>query len=119
MDKHSQASPAERKAYLIEEAARHRDAIVLARQHIRYGARPDVLMHNAIDHATYAVRSQVDNLLSPAGLSVTAVAPYALQLLRMLRRRGQLKPALGIAGVLAGAVWYFRHRRAEHAHRVH
>jgi hypothetical protein len=115
MDKHPQASTAERKAYLLEEAARHRDAIVLARRHIRSGARPEVLVHNAVDYATYAVRSRVDSLLSPAGLSMTAVAPYALQLLRMLRRRGQLKPALGVAGVLAGAFWYYRHRRAAHA----
>jgi len=109
-----QRAAAHRKALLLEDAARHRDAIVLAKQHIKYGAKPEVIIHNLIDQATYAVRSRVDTVLTPTGLSVTAVAPYAIKVLNILRRRGQLKPALGISAVLAGVAWYINKRRQEH-----
>lgn len=105
---------ARRKAQLLGDGERHRDAILLAKQHIKYGAKPEVIIHNAIEQATYAVRSRVDTLLTPAGLSVTAVAPYAIKVLGILRRRGKLKQAAAIAAVLGGAAWYINKRRQEH-----
>lgn len=113
-DKHDKQADAQRKAFLLQEAERHRDAIILAKQHIKYGAKPEVIIHNMLDQATYTVRNKVDALLTPTGLSVTAVAPYAIKVLGILRRRGQLKPALGIGAVLAGVAWYINKRRQEH-----
>lgn len=101
----------ERRAQILREAELHRQGIVLARLHIKNGMRPDVIMHNAIDSATYAVRSRVDSVLTPAGLSVTALMPYAIRVFGVLRRRRKLKPALGVAAVLGGAAWYLNYRR--------
>lgn len=114
MTAHDKDAQEQRKEQLLAEARLHRAAIVLAKQHIKHGARPEVIVHNALDHATYAVRTRLDALLTPAGLSVTAVAPYALRAFSYLRRRGQLKPALGVAALLAGAGWYLHHRRQQH-----
>lgn len=105
----------ERKAHLLQQGEQHRQAIVLARQHIQHGMKPEVIIHNAIDHATWSLRSRVDSLLTPAGLSVTAVAPYALKVLGIIRRRRMTKQALGVAAVLGVAAWYINHRRQQQA----
>lgn len=101
----------ERRAQILREGEQHRQAITLARLHIKHGMKPDVIMHNAIDSATYAVRSRVDTILTPAGLSVTALMPYAIRVFGILRRRRKLKPALGVLALVGGAAWYLNHRR--------
>ncbi|MGZ3181299.1 MAG: hypothetical protein ACXU8N_02570 [Telluria sp.] len=112
MDK-DQESHDQKKARLLAEARAHRDALVLAKQHVKYGAKPQVILHNAFDQATYVIRTRMDALLSPTGLSVTAVAPYALKVANYLRRRGKLKPVLGVGLVLAGLGFYLNKRRQE------
>lgn len=110
MDK-DRRSVEERKAHLLQQGELHRQGIVLARQHIQHGMKPDVIFHNAIDHATWSLRSRVDSLLTPTGLSVTAVAPYAVKLFGIIRRRRMTRQALGVAAVLGAAAWYINHRR--------
>ena len=105
----------ERKAHLLQQGELHRQGIVLARQHIQHGIKPEVMIHNAIDHATWSLRSKVDSLLTPTGLSVTAVAPYALKVLGIIRRRRMTKPALGVAALVGVAAWYVNHRRSQPA----
>lgn len=103
----------QRRAQLLRQGELHRQGLVLARLHIKNGMRPDVILHNVFDSATYAVRSRVDTLLTPAGLSVTALMPYAIRAFGLLRRRRKLKPAFGVAALLAGAAWYLNHRRKQ------
>lgn len=110
MDK-DKRSLEERKAEILREGELHRQAMLLGKLHIKHGMKPDVIIHNAIDNATYAFRSRVDSLLTPAGLSMTAVMPWAIKAFGMLRRRRKLKPALAVAAVLGGVAWYINHRR--------
>jgi hypothetical protein len=110
--KHS-IDPAVRRAELLREGEFYRAGIVHAKAQIRHGARPDVILHSAIDHATWALRSRADALLRPTGTSVTALAPYALTVFNFIRRRRLGKPALGVTLLLGGIGWYVRHRRAQ------
>jgi hypothetical protein len=110
--KHS-IDPEVRKAELLREGEFYRAGIVHAKAQVRHGARPDVILHSAIDHATWALRSRADALLRPTGTSVTALAPYALTVFNFIRRRRMGKPALGAALLLGGLGWYMQHRRAQ------
>ena len=112
MDKDKQ-SLEQRRAQLLRQGELHRQGLVLSRQHVKYGMKPDVILHNAIDNATYAVRSRIDTVLTPAGLSVTALMPYAVRVFGILRRRRKLKPALGVAALVGGAAWYLNHRHKQ------
>lgn len=105
---------AERKARLLRQAEFHRQNILSSKAAIKHGSRPDVIWHNAVDHATYAVKSRVDMVLRPTGVNVQTLAPYALSLLAFLRQRRLLKPALGIAAVGAGVALFVKHRRNQH-----
>jgi hypothetical protein len=107
---------AERKARLLRQGEFYRVGIVHAKAGIKQSTRPEALFHSALDHATWAVRSRVDSLLRPTGISVAALAPYALSVLRFLKRRHLLKPALGVAAALGGAAYYLQHRRAKAAY---
>jgi hypothetical protein len=107
------ADPDKRKAELLREAEFYRAGVVHARAQIRHGVRPDVILHSAIDHATWALRARADALLRPTGTSVTALAPYALTVFNFIRRRRLGKPALGVALLLGGLGWYMQHRRAQ------
>lgn len=107
---------AERKARLLRQAEFYRVGIVHARHSIKEGARPEALFHSAIDHATWAVRSRVDALLRPTGVSVSAIMPYAVSILGFLNRRRLIKPALGIVAVVAGVAYYLQQRRTRLAH---
>ena len=102
---------AERKSRLLRQAEFYRVGIVHARAGIKQAARPEALFHSALDHATWAVRTRVDALLRPTGINVASVMPYALTVFGFLRRRGMIKPALGVAAVLGGAAYYLQHRR--------
>jgi hypothetical protein len=107
---------AERKARLLRQGEFYRAGIVHAKAGIRQGARPEALLHSALEHATWAVRSRLDSLLRPTGISVAALAPYALSMLRFLKRRHLLKPALGVAAALGGVAYYLQQRRAKTAY---
>lgn len=104
-------SLSERKARLLRQAEFHRTNILSAKTAIKQGARPEALYHNAVDHATFALRSRVDSILRPTGVNVATLAPYALSLLGFLRQRRLLKPAAGVLAAAAGVALYVKHRR--------
>jgi hypothetical protein len=103
---------AERKARLLRQGEFYRVGIVHAKANIKQGARPDALFHNALDHATWAIRSRVDGILRPTGINVGTIMPYAVSILGFLSRRRLVKPALGVLAVAAGAFYLLQHRRA-------
>jgi hypothetical protein len=102
----------ERKAQLIRQGEFHRVGVMHAKAQVKLAARPEALFHSAIDHASWAVRSRVDNLLRPTGTSVGALMPYALTVFRFVRARRIGKASLGVAVVLAGVGFYLQQRRA-------
>ncbi len=106
-------TPAERKEELMRDGEFFRAGVAHAKAQIRHGARPEVLFHSAVDHATYAVRSRVDSLLHPTGVSMSSIAPYALTAIKFIRHRKLGKPALAIGALVAVAGWYWRHRQAQ------
>lgn len=108
-------SLAERKSRLLRQAEFHRVGIVHAKATIKQGARPEAIFHSALDHATWAVRTRVDSILRPTGLSVASMAPYALTVLGIIRRKGLLKPALGVAAAAGALAWYVQRRRTQAA----
>lgn len=103
---------AERKARLLRQGEFYRVGIVHAKANIKQGARPDALFHNALDHATWAIRSRVDGILRPTGINVSTIMPYAVSILGFISRRRLVKPALGVLAVAAGAFYFLQHRRA-------
>ena len=56
---------AERKTQLKRQADFYRVGIVHSKASIKQGVRPEALFHSALDHATWAIRSRVDNVLRP------------------------------------------------------
>ena len=101
----------ERKAQLIREGEFYRVALVHAKAQVKHAARPEVLFHSAVDHATWAVRSRVDSLLKPTGASMATLAPILVTAVRIFRNR-----RMGIAGIasavaIAGFGWYLQQRR--------
>ncbi|HEU5436125.1 MAG TPA: hypothetical protein VFU95_06880 [Telluria sp.] len=117
-DKDEELSVAERKALLVRRGEIHRIGVVRAKAQVLHEAQPQALFHSAVDHATFAVRSRVDSLMSPTGFSVGALLPYAMPVLRMLRGRrfgNKSKIALGVVAVLGGAGAYFLQKRRRDA----
>jgi hypothetical protein len=110
--KHSN-DPKVRKAELLREGEFYRSGVVHAKEQIKYGTRPEVILHSAIDHATWALRSRADALLRPTGVNVATLAPYALTVLNFIRRRHLGKPALAVAAVVGGIGWYVQRKRAQ------
>jgi hypothetical protein len=108
---------AERKAELVRQGEFYRVGVVHAKAQVGYEARPDVLFHTAVDHASMAIRSRVDGLLHPTGASVASVMPWALAAFKFLRGRRMGKVALGAAVVLGGVGIYLQQRRAKQASR--
>jgi hypothetical protein len=106
-------SLAERKAELMREGELYRARMLQYKAQVKHDARPEVMFHSAIDHATWALRARVDGLLRPTGVNVSSLAPYALTVVSFLRRRGLVKPALGIAAVLGGVALYVQHKRTQ------
>ena len=109
--RHSE-DPERRKTELLREGEYYRSGVAHAKAQIRHSARPEVMFHSVIDHATWALRTRADALLKPTGTSVSVLAPYALTLLGIIRKRRLGKPALGAALLLGGLGWYFQRRRA-------
>jgi uncharacterized membrane protein YqjE len=83
-----------------------------ARAQIKHDARPEVMFHTALDHATWVLRTRADALLKPTGTSISVLAPYALTVLGFIRKRRLGKPALGIAALLGAGAWYLQRKRA-------
>lgn len=102
-----------RKTRLKRQGDFYRVGIVHAKASIKEGARPEALFHSAVDHASWAIRSRVDSLLRPTGINVATVMPYAITVLGFLRKRGMVKPAIGILTALAGVGIYLQQRRAK------
>jgi hypothetical protein len=111
--KHEHVDISARKEELLREGAFFRSGVALAKAQVKHAARPDVILHSAIDHATYALRSRADALLRPTGVSVAALAPYAMTIFGFIRRRNLGKPALGIGLVLGAVGWYVQRKRAQ------
>ena len=102
---------ATRKARLKRQADFYRVAIVHAKAGIRQRARPEALFHNALDHASWALRSRVDSLLRPTGINVASIVPFAVSIVGYITRKRLVKPALGVLAAAAGVALYLQRRR--------
>lgn len=111
-DKHGRDTEA-RKAELLRQGEFYRSGVVHAKAQVKHGARPEVMFHNVIDHATWALRTRADALLKPTGTSVSVLAPYALTVLGFIRQRKLGKQAAAVAALLGVAGWYYQRRRAQ------
>lgn len=111
-----EGSLAERKAQLLRQGDFYRVGVAHSKAHIKQGARPEALFHQAVDHATWAVRSRIDNLLRPTGINVASLMPYAVSILGFLNRRRLVRPALAVTAVAAALGWYLQQRRARTVH---
>ncbi|RYF04624.1 MAG: hypothetical protein EOO78_03785 [Oxalobacteraceae bacterium] len=108
-------SPEERKRALLRDGEFYRAGVAHARAQITHSARPEVMFHSVLDHATWVLRTRADALLKPTGTSVSVLAPYALTAISFIRKRKLGKQALG-ASVLVGAIgWYLQRKRAQQA----
>ncbi len=107
----SAASLAIRKARLKRQADFYRVGIVHSKAGIKLGARPEALFHNALDRATWVLRSRVDSILRPTGINVASVMPFAVSILGFITRRRLVKPALGVLAAAAGVAFYVQQRR--------
>lgn len=115
-DADGDAAKSERKARLLRQGDFYRAGIVQAKANIKHGAKPETIFHNALDHATFALRSRVDGLLRPTGINVGSVMPYAMSVISFINRRRLHKPAIGVAVLMAGAAWYAQRQRSRLAH---
>jgi hypothetical protein len=107
---------ASRKASLKRQADFYRVGIVHSRASVRQGARPEALFHQALDHATWAVRSRVDTFLRPTGINVATIMPFAVSIFGFLTRRRLVKPALGVLAAAAAVAYYVQQRRRKAAY---
>ena len=103
----------QRKAQLIRQGEFYRVGLVHAKAQVKHGAQPGALFHTAVDHASFAVRTRIDHLLRPTGMTVSSLAPYVLTILGFIRRRRLGKQALAVAALLAGAGWFVQQRRKQ------
>jgi hypothetical protein len=72
----------------------------------------EVMLHSALDHATWALRARADALLKPTGTSISVLMPYALTAFNFVRQRRMGKQALAGAVLMGVAGWYMKKRRA-------
>jgi hypothetical protein len=100
-----------RKAELLRDGEFYRSGLAHAKAQIKHEARPEVMFHNLIDHATWSLRTRADALLRPTGTNVSALAPYALTVLGFIRKRRLGKPVLGAALLLGGLGWYLQRNK--------
>ncbi len=105
-----------RKARLKRQADFYRVGIVHSKASIKQGARPEALFHQALDHASWAVRTRVDSILRPTGINVASIMPYAVSILGFITRRRLVKPALGVLAAAAGVAYYVQQRRSKAAY---
>lgn len=111
-------STAERKAKFVRQGELYRVGVVRAKAQVLHEAQPQALFHSALDHASFAVRSRVDHLLSPTGFSMGGILPYAMPVLRLLRNRRfgrKSKLALGAVAILGGIGVYYQQKRKNDA----
>ena len=109
------ASPEERKRALLRDGEFYRAGVAHAKAQIQHGARPEVIFHSVLDHATWALRTRADALLKPTGTSISVLAPYALTIFGFIRKRRLGKPVLGVTALLGVAGWYLQRKRAQQA----
>ena len=110
--KHS-LDPAVRKQELLREGEFFRSSVVHARAQVRHAARPEVMLHGVMDHATWVLRARADAMLKPTGTSVSVLMPYGLAVFNFIRQRKMGKP-VGAAAILLGvAGWYLNKRRVQ------
>jgi hypothetical protein len=102
-----------RKHALMRDGEYYRSGLVHAKAQIRHGARPEVLFHSVVDHATWALRTRADALLKPTGANLSVLAPYALTVLGFIRKRRLGKPVLALATLLGVGAWYLQRKRAQ------
>jgi hypothetical protein len=105
----------ERKAQLLRQAEFYRVGVVHAKAQLKQAARPDVLVHSAIDHATWAVRRRIDGLLQPTGTSVASLMPYLVTAIGFIRRRKTGAASLGVSLALAAIGLLVKRRQARQA----
>lgn len=110
---HDGMSLAERKRALLRDGEFYRAGAAHARAQIKHDAKPEVMLHSALDHASWALRARADMLLKPTGASITSLAPYVLPALSFIRRRRLVKPALAVATLAGVAAWYVQRKRAQ------
>jgi len=110
--KHS-PDPVKRKAELLREGEFYRAGVSFAKEQVKHSARPEVMLHSALDHATWALRARADALLKPTGTSISVLMPYALTAFNFVRRRRMGKQALAAAVLMGVAGWYVKKRRTE------
>lgn len=111
--KSSSEDTSARKHALMRDGEYYRSGLVHAKAQIRHGARPEVMFHSMIDHATWALRTRADALLKPTGTNISVLAPYALTVLGFIRKRRLGKPVLAVATLLGVAGWYLQRKRAQ------
>ncbi|MEH6436272.1 hypothetical protein [Massilia sp. DD77] len=116
--KHS-LDPAARKQELLREGEYFRASVVHAKAHIRHAARPEVMLHSAIDHATWALRARADALLKPTGTNVSVLMPYALAVVNFVRQRRLGKPVAGAVLGLGALGWYLNRRKVQQQQLTH
>jgi hypothetical protein len=112
--KHS-TDPVIRKQELLREGEFFRNGVAHAKAEIREGARPDVMLHGAIDHATSALRVRADALLRPTGISVSTLMPYGMAAMNFIRQRRMGRQA-GVAAIVLGVVGWYVHKRRSQQH---
>jgi hypothetical protein len=113
--KEPELSVEERKAQLLRQGEFYRVGLVHAKAQLTHAARPETLIHSAIEHATWALRTRVDSLLRPAGGSVASLMPYAMTVIGFIRSRRMGKASLGVALALAAVGFFLRQRQARRA----
>lgn len=106
-------STEERKRALLRDGEFYRTGVAHARAQVKHAARPEVMFHSVLDHATWVLRARADALLKPTGTSISVLAPYALTVLGFIRKRKLGKPAMGIAALAGAAAWYVQRKRAQ------
>lgn len=102
-----------RKHELLRDGEFYRSGLVHAKAQIKHAAKPEVMFHSVVDHATWALRTRADALLKPTGTNVSVLAPYALTVLGFIRKRRLGKPVLGLAVLGGVAAWYMNRKRAQ------
>jgi len=110
--KHS-TDPVKRKAELLREGEFYRAGVTYAKAQVKHGARPEVMLHSVMDHATWALRARADALLKPTGTSVSVLLPYAMTAFNFVRQRRMGKQAVAGAVLMGVVSWYMKKKRAQ------
>ncbi|MFC4932240.1 hypothetical protein [Massilia sp. GCM10023247] len=110
--KHSR-DPVLRMAELKREGEFYRAGVTYAKAQVKHGARPEVMLHSALDHATWALRARADALLKPTGTSVSVLMPYALGAFNFVRQRRMGKQVVAGTVLMAVVGWFMKRKRAQ------